>query len=340
MMVSAVLKKLLHLIRWDEWYDSKLPLLAATAYFINIRNPLPWPEAGVRTSLIIVFCALFLGYGYAVNDFSDIKADMLVGKKKLMAEIPRSTAVFFLAVLALLGISVLSPYYHDPKVMFAVVFCYLLGTVYSLPPIRLKERGVAGLLVSAIAQRSMPVLVMGAVWKNIDIALLGWAFLGFLAGIRYILIHQYQDISADLQSGVTTFATGNPHVIARLVRWVLATEIITILFLFFYISRGVAGFIIFTAIYVLYSGWYYSLLKRLAVAPSLLSFTHVPLADLYSLFLPVGFLIFLSIDNIKWLLFMLTEILWKKRYAAHHFSLYYYYVSGIRQGFAKRGWRK
>ena len=40
-----------------------------------------------------------------------------------------------------------------------------------------------GLLGAAIAQRSFPALVVGAVWQSIGIVTLGWAFLGFLVGI-------------------------------------------------------------------------------------------------------------------------------------------------------------
>jgi len=162
-----MITKLLHLIRWEEWYDSKLPLLAATAYYLAMCHSLPWPDAVARYSLSIIFCALFLAYGYAVNDYSDLEVDKLAGKRKLIAEIPRTNTLVLLIALVLLGIIVLLPYYQDRKVILAVVLCYMLGTAYSLPPIRLKERGIASLLGSAIAQRSLPALVIGAVWDSV-----------------------------------------------------------------------------------------------------------------------------------------------------------------------------
>lgn len=326
-----MIKKLLHLIRWEEWYDSKLPLLAATAYYLAMHYPLPWPDAVARYSVSIIFCALFLAYGYAVNDYSDLEIDKLAGKRKLIAETPRINALVFLIALVLLGIVVLLPYYRDRKVILTVVLCYMLGTAYSLPPIRLKERGMAGLLGSAIAQRSLPALVIGAVWDSVDIVTLGWAFLGFLVGTRYILIHQYQDLSADIKSGVHTFATKNPGVIAQSIRWILMAEIVTAVLLAFSIVLSRIGFLMIPAGYVLYSVWYYSLYKRFIGVPGLTSFTHVPLADLYTIFLPVGLLLFLYIDDIRWLPFVPLEILWKRQCATQYFSLPYRYVIGLWQ---------
>lgn len=331
-----MVRKLLQLVRWDDWYDSKLPLLAATAYFLSMNNPLPWPESGLRVALTIAFSALFLGYGYAVNDFSDIKADRLAGKSRVIADIPLTKAVFFLAILALLGICALVPYYGDPKVVVAVLACYLLGTAYSLAPIRLKERGLGGLLGSAIAQRSMPVLVMGAVWGSTDIALLGWVLLGFVVGVRYILIHQYQDLDADRRSGVTTYAAENPHTVARSVRLVLAAEIGILSLLLLRFSPNVSAFIVVVAAYSLYSIVSYLLAKRYCLAPSLLSFSQVPLADVYSLFLPLGYLILLITYDIRWLPFLLIEILWKRRFATQCFSSHFIYLSSKLQGLRQR----
>lgn len=336
-----MVRKLLHLTRWEEWYDSKLPLLAATAYYLALRYPLPWPDAVARYSLSIIFCALFLAYGYAVNDYSDLEIDKLAGKKKLIAEIPRIKTLVLLIALVLLGIIVLLPYYQDRKVIVAVVLCYMLGTAYSVAPIRLKERGIAGLLVSAIAQRSLPALVIAAVWDSVNIITMGWAFLGLLVGTRYILIHQYQDMNADIKSGVYTFANKNSGVITELIRWILMAEIVTVSLLSFSIVLSTSGFVIIIVGYVLYSVWYYLLYKRFIGVPSLTSFIHVPLSDLYIIFLPIGLLLFLSIDDIRWLPFMLLAILWKRHRARQCFSLPYRYVIGQWQArVARRGGRK
>jgi len=326
-----MIKKLLHLIRWQEWYDSKLPLLVATAYYLSIRHPLPWPGAVARYSSSIIFCALFLAYGYAVNDYSDLEIDKLVGKKKLIAEIPRTDTLVLLIVLVLLGIVVLLPYYQDRKVILTVALCYILGTVYSLPPIRLKERGIAGLWGSAIAQRFLPALVIGAVWQSIDIVTLGWAFLGFLAGMRYILIHQYQDLDADLQSGVKTFATRQPTEIARLIYLTFILEVIATGFLILSIALSNPRFWIIPLGYIAYSIWYYSLYRRFVGAPDLMSFVHLPLVDLYTIFLPAALLLFLIAKDIKWLLFLPLEIVWKRQCARQYLSLPYGYIVGFWQ---------
>lgn len=326
-----MMKNLLHLLRWEEWYDSKLPLLAATAYFLTLCHPLPWPDAVMRYGLSLIFCALFLAYGYTLNDYSDLEIDKLAGKRKLIAEMPRSYALVLLVILVLLGIAVLFPYYRDREVVLDVVLCYVLGTAYSLPPIRLKERGIAGLLGSAIAQRSLPALVIGAIWDSVDIITLWWAFLGFLVGMRYILIHQYQDLGTDARNGVRTFATRNPGALVQSIRWVFAAEIVVAAFLSLSIVLLKRGFLLILAWYGLYSAWYYLLYRQFIGMPDLTSFAHVPLADLYDIFLPMGLLLFLSVDDLRWLLLVPLEILWKRQRAMQYFSLPYRYVVGLWQ---------
>ena len=88
------------------------------------------------------------------------------------------------------------------------------ASAYSLPPLRLKERGAAGLAVGAISQWALPVLAISAAQSR------GWsrpaawciALLGLAIGIRWMAIHQLQDTMADRRSGVRTYASGGGQV--------------------------------------------------------------------------------------------------------------------------------
>jgi hypothetical protein len=101
-------------------------------------------------------------------------------------------------------------------------------SLYSLPPIRLKARGVAGVLADASGAHLFPTLVaIGLVFRasgtSPDPAWLAAAGLWALAcGLRGILWHQLLDAEADRAASVRTFVTANSrrHVVG-LARYVI-----------------------------------------------------------------------------------------------------------------------
>jgi 4-hydroxybenzoate polyprenyltransferase len=80
-----------------------------------------------------------------------------------------------------------------------------LAAGYSLRPLRLKERGLLGVLAAATAQRVAPGLVAVGVFHAATPGV--WLFLAAvgLHGVRYILFHQLADAWNDFWTGVQTF---------------------------------------------------------------------------------------------------------------------------------------
>src|SRR3954468_241990 len=63
------------LVRWNAWYNSKLPLyLVAISYAALRRGASDGTLLADLVSLVILFC-LYASFGHIVNDYSDLEVD-------------------------------------------------------------------------------------------------------------------------------------------------------------------------------------------------------------------------------------------------------------------------
>lgn len=198
---------MLELLRWKDWGYSKMPPFFTAGFLFLLTNGLSPAQSIYRFAAFLVFCAAFLAFGYGVNDFADRDDDRRAGKTNAM--LGRNPAAGVAWLLGLIGLSIvpLIPYRADLRLALAVVVTYAAGFAYSVPPFRLKERGVAGLISGAIAQRSLPVLVGAALFGGFDRSLWLYCLLFTLVGIRWLLLHQIVDVGHDEATGVQTFVT-------------------------------------------------------------------------------------------------------------------------------------
>jgi len=312
----------LRLVRWDEWFDSKLPLIAACALSLALQAQLPWCTNLLRVWQAIGFACLYLAYGYLLNDYCDRASDRRAGKIKEIYHLPDSVILGFLVGLVLAGGLVLLPESAgSPSRFGAALMCYVLGTAYSAPPLRLKERGVLGLLGAAIAQRSLPVVVTGTLWNQLGPEVWAWVILSTMVGIRYILIHQYLDRAADVVSQVETFAVRRPRAVLRLLITCFMLEIVAILALTIQVGVHSPAFQYFIGAYGLYAVVYAMLYCQWVGPLSLTTYAHVPLEDLYHLFLPLWLYAMLCMVAWPWLVCLPLVIVWLRRRARQYLVL-------------------
>jgi 4-hydroxybenzoate polyprenyltransferase len=178
-----------------------------------------WPAA--RSILLIAFVGLCAGsYGHIINDVFDIEVDRNAGKRNHMAAFAPWQRFGLCALTLALGFlpALFVPFSRTSLLLLAVEF--LLPTIYSVPPIRLKGRGALGLFCDSFGAHLIPCLYVISVLahQTSDAALLHtrssvafvsctavWAlFLGLIG----ILIHEFEDRDNDIRSGIVTFATG------------------------------------------------------------------------------------------------------------------------------------
>lgn len=213
-------------IRASEWWDYKLvPILAA---FYATAAMLGTPIARLWPSVALLLASMLAGAAYVslINDLTDIAEDRAAGKFNRLAG--RSRALCTIALMAPIcaGIAFLYLWRDDPVLVAAYAGAWIAFSLYSLPPVRLKVRGLAGAIADASGAHLFPTLVAmllafrGAgqtpdpVWLAAGSA---WAF-GY--GLRGIFWHQLSDLAHDHRAGVRTFAQRHPRAVTnRLGKW-------------------------------------------------------------------------------------------------------------------------
>lgn len=192
------------LARWPDWSTSKLPYLGASTLLLAS------PEASAVRVLGILGTVLFwAAFGYGINEVADRDCDLRAGKPNRAVVLSPLSWVLFLTLTssAAIGLSLL--WAADAAAPVFVGVGLLFAVAYSVPPLRLKERGVLGLVAGAASQWVLPVLAIAAAhprgWHRPEAW--GMALLGLAIGTRWMAIHQVQDAAADRRAGVHTYVS-------------------------------------------------------------------------------------------------------------------------------------
>lgn len=214
-------------VRAGEWWDYKLvPLL--TAFYATLAL-LDRPIASLWPAALTLLLALVPGAAFVslLNDLTDLDEDERAGKRNRMAGRSRAFRIAAILLPVAAGLAFLWLWRDDPWLAGAYLAAWIAFTLYSVPPFRLKARGLAGLLADAAGAHLFPTLVamlvaFRAAGAPVDPVWLGagaaWAF-GY--GLRGILWHQLSDRDNDRAAGVRTFAQRHPpRVAARAGAWI------------------------------------------------------------------------------------------------------------------------
>jgi len=215
-------------VRAGEWWDHKLvPILTAfyaTAVLVGAPVAALWPQ------LLALLLAMLAGAAFVsvLNDLADEEEDRAAGKPNRMAGRSRRFRAAALAAPIAAGAAFMLLWRDDPALLAAYLAAWLAFAAYSLPPLRLKVRGLAGLLADASGAHLFPTLVaillaFRAAAAPVDPLWLAagacWA-LGY--GLRGILWHQLADRDHDRRAGVPTFAERHPPIVAARVAALVA----------------------------------------------------------------------------------------------------------------------
>jgi 4-hydroxybenzoate polyprenyltransferase len=83
--ISHILRSVAALVRWREWYDSKLPLYLVAMVYVVLQMEHPGVmQAKQMAALLALFCC-YAAFGHIVNDYADRDVDRKAGKKRLLA---------------------------------------------------------------------------------------------------------------------------------------------------------------------------------------------------------------------------------------------------------------
>jgi hypothetical protein len=167
-------------------------------------------------------------YGHIVNDACDVEADRRANKPNAMANLGVGARTLLALVFFALGFLPASVAGYSYLTLALLAANYLWPTLYSIPGIRLKERGLFGVVCDAMGSHVTPTLLCLSAFDLVraDASIGLWMFGGAatlwaaVLGIKGILHHQIYDRVNDIESGTVTFATVvGPARIIRFLTW-------------------------------------------------------------------------------------------------------------------------
>ncbi len=194
-----------------EWWEYKFsPIFAtvyATAFLLGVSIISLWPL------LLLALFALVPGAAYVsvINDLTDRKDDLASGKQNRLVGRSRTFIALTLACCVLPGALVAIYWRHDLLLLTIYLANWTVFSLYSLPPVRLKKRGLLGVLADASGAHLLPTLLVVSLvyrWREVSIDFLWFAAVAVWSlsyGLRGILWHQLSDAENDQKAGVHTF---------------------------------------------------------------------------------------------------------------------------------------
>lgn len=164
----------------------------------------------VRISILFALFYLLAGFGYAINSYADLEDDVLAGKPNAFSRMSAGVATATIASVS--GVSIVgglaaASWFGSASLALLIGVNFALAAAYSLRPIRCKERGLIGVAVSAVAQRTLPALIVFDAFGIANTVTAALVLLSTVMGVRYILVHQIKDYAADVGAGVHTMTT-------------------------------------------------------------------------------------------------------------------------------------
>jgi 4-hydroxybenzoate polyprenyltransferase len=304
----------LQAVRASDWWSYKIPPLLLTAYAGAALFDVPVAILGVAGRAVLAILAIAV-FGYVQNDICDVDADRRAGRPNRMTDVGRGARVAWLlmpiVVALLLAVTI-----ADLVLLALVIANLVVPTLYSVAPIRLKERGVWGAAADAAGVHVLPMAIVarsvtmhapnGRVLTVFVLSALGWTA---FAGLRGIIVHQVVDREADAAAGAETFGgrLGAARARMLILRAVFPAEVAS-LAVFLAVSAAHAPVVwIALGLYVaaetvkVRRGWTMPLFDP----PGRSKERYVPVInnELYEMWLPVAFAVQLALARpILWLL--------------------------------------
>jgi len=222
--MRRLVRTLVETIRADAWWEHKLaPMLGSgymTAFLLGASLRDVWPALALTLGALTAAAA----YVSLINDLTDIDDDRVAGKQNRLARRSRGVRAGALAGCLAIGAGATVAWRDDLLAVGLYAGAWVAFSLYSIPPVRLKARGILGVVADAAGAHVFPqLLVVVAVFHRHGTPLdAGWiaAVAAWAAanGVRGAVWHQLADVDVDARAGIRTFGRIHPrraHWLAR-----------------------------------------------------------------------------------------------------------------------------
>ncbi len=208
--VSGV-KDCWYLIRAQEWWHYKFPVALGVIYSLAWSQGITSDKLILPTLLILMAGSALAIFASVFNDFIDMDQDRQAGKTTRLMKLSRGKRRLVVSLSFLLNAYVAYLLSNLTGAFVIFMSIWALYTAYSLPPVRLKERGALGVLTIALGEHLLASLLaiyilVGLVNVQVPAFWLGAVLVWALCfGCRGIIWHQLDDLENDLKSQCSTF---------------------------------------------------------------------------------------------------------------------------------------
>ncbi len=180
-VIKVKLKHLGRLLRWRDWGPGKISSGCTVVLYLGLVKEDFSSTFVLRIIFLVIVAGIHGAFGYLVNNWSDRTIDQLHGKSNPFSNMRLLWIVGLLtATFAFVFLSIL-PFLSCAWVLPLWVTWFVVMLAYSLKPFRFKERGAWGILVSTLAQWTLPVLLAFAIMERVG----GWDM--FALAVAYTL---------------------------------------------------------------------------------------------------------------------------------------------------------
>jgi hypothetical protein len=308
--IQRLAARALGLVRFGNWWAHKIPPLLLVVYIELIRRHASLSQSVAAIGVLLFCVSCVAAYGHVVNDWCDIADDERAGKPNAMRNVRVSQRAALCLGLIAAGFAVLVPFSNAWPARIALAVNFLWPTLYSIPGVRLKERGLLGVFSDAAGSHITPTLVAFAAVSlfvnapaNVAVltAVLLWAT---VLGIKGILYHQIADRANDEMAGVATFAAALDvsKLSAVLARYNLFVELPVSVFLTVVVAAFLPLAVVAIVVYLALECTKFALGFEFAVsADARLRRASVPFANemFYTLWLPLAAAVQLGIHSVS-----------------------------------------
>ncbi len=208
-------------MKTTPWWQPKIALLLSHCYLAFLLLKFDWQNALWFVVFFSISAFGFGSLGHFINDWSDRQHDRASGKLNISESL--TPAGRMITLVALLSVAFVPWLFLKTDYIIAIMLLTqtALYLLYSLKPMRLKERSFFGLLTDALYAYALPaVLVFYAAEHFVESHFdMYWYLIVFvwsvLLGVQNIIIHQIDDYENDIQSKTTTWVSRTGKVFAR-----------------------------------------------------------------------------------------------------------------------------
>ncbi|HSO27905.1 MAG TPA: UbiA family prenyltransferase, partial [Anaerolineales bacterium] len=158
-------KQIAIFIRWRDWGPGKLTLLWVVCLYLAVAYEIRFEEFVSIFVIFLCFAAAQAALGYVLNDWGDRDLDRRQFKRNAFSGRTRLESILALLLIMIMALVAGAPLLLRRGFGLLWFAWALSAAAYSLSPMRLKTRGLVGLVAASIAQWLLPVLITFAAFE-------------------------------------------------------------------------------------------------------------------------------------------------------------------------------